>query len=150
MRLCASRTIAAHRDPSELFRSLAAHLHAVVHFVFLRVFLYDEERRLMRLHVSEAPGQPPEPLSEFPPEGTAVGWVYEKQEPLVIADVDEGTRFPRLPGRQHSSTEENNHSFRWRHQPYTQISHRMLQSRAPRAALNCFQDSFLERQFLEQ
>ena len=50
-----SRTIAAHRDPSELFRSLAADLHAVVHFVFLRVFLYDDERRLMRLHVSEAP-----------------------------------------------------------------------------------------------
>jgi formate hydrogenlyase transcriptional activator len=93
-----SRTIAAHRDPSELFRSLAADLHAVVHFVFLRVFLYDEKRRLMRLHVSEAPGQPAEPLSEFAPEGTAVGWVYENQEPLVIPDVDEGTRFPRLHG----------------------------------------------------
>jgi formate hydrogenlyase transcriptional activator len=93
-----SRTIAAHRDPNELFRSLAADLHAVVHFVFLRVFLYDEERRLMRLHVSEAPGQPAEPFSEFPPEGTAVGWVYEKQEPLVIPDVDEETRFPRLHG----------------------------------------------------
>jgi transcriptional regulator with GAF, ATPase, and Fis domain len=93
-----SRTIAAHRDASELFRSLAADLHAVVHFVFLRVFLYDEERRLMRLHVSEAPGQPVEPFSEFAPEGTAVGWVYEHQEPLVILDVDEETRFPRLHG----------------------------------------------------
>ncbi len=52
----------------------------------------------MRLHVSEAPGQPPEPFSEFPPQGTAVGWVYERQEPLVIPDVDKETRFPRLHG----------------------------------------------------
>jgi formate hydrogenlyase transcriptional activator len=52
----------------------------------------------MRLHVSEAPGQPTEPFSEFPPEGTAVGWVYERQEPLVIPDVDKEKRFPRLHG----------------------------------------------------
>ncbi|MGC2474280.1 MAG: sigma 54-interacting transcriptional regulator [Candidatus Sulfotelmatobacter sp.] len=62
------------------------------------MFLYDEQHHLMRLHVSEAPGQPPEPFSEFPPQGTAVGWVYERQEPLVIPDVDKETRFPRLHG----------------------------------------------------
>jgi formate hydrogenlyase transcriptional activator len=93
-----SRAIAAHRDVKELFRSLADELRPVVNFVFLRVFLYDTDRHLMRLHVSEAPGQPAEPFSEFPPEGTAVGWVYERQEPLVIQDVDKETRFPRLHG----------------------------------------------------
>ena len=93
-----SRAIAAHHDIKELFRSLADELRPVVNFVFLRVFLYDAARHLMRLHVSEAPGQPAEPFSEFPPEGTAVGWVYEKQEPLVIPDVDRETRFPRLHG----------------------------------------------------
>ena len=93
-----SRAIAAHHDIKELFRSLAGELRPVVNFVFLRVFLYDEARQLMRLHVSEAPGQPAEPFSEFPPEGTAVGWVYERQEPLVIPDVDQETRFPRLHG----------------------------------------------------
>ena len=93
-----SRAIAAHHDIKTLFRSLADELRPVVNFVFLRVFLYDETHQLMRLHVSEAPGQPPEPFSEFPPQGTAVGWVYERQEPLVIPDVDKETRFPRLHG----------------------------------------------------
>lgn len=93
-----SRAIAAHHDIKTLFRSLADELRPVVGFVFLRVFLYDKENHLMRLHVSEAPGQAPEPFSEFPPQGTAVGWVYERQEPLVIPDVDKETRFPRLHG----------------------------------------------------
>jgi len=93
-----SRAIAAHRDVKDLFRSLADELRPVVNFVFLRVFLYDKQHHLMRLHVSEAPGQPSEPFSEFPPEGTAVGWVYEMQEPLVIPDVDKEKRFPRLHG----------------------------------------------------
>ena len=93
-----SRAIAAHRDVKKLFRSLADELRPVVKFVFLRVFLYDENTRLMRLHVSEAPGQSTEPFSEFPPEGTAVGWVYERQQALVIQDVDQETRFPRLHG----------------------------------------------------
>jgi formate hydrogenlyase transcriptional activator len=100
-----SRAIAAHHDIKDLFRSLANELRPVVNFSFLRVFLYDKEHHLynkehhlMRLHVSEAPGQPAEPFSEFPPEGTAVGWVYERQEPLVIPDVDKETRFPRLHG----------------------------------------------------
>jgi formate hydrogenlyase transcriptional activator len=93
-----SRAIAAHHDVKKLFRSLADELRPVVNFVFLRVFLYDEQRHLMRLHVSEAPGQPAEPFSEFPPEGTAVGWVYDQQQPLVIPDLDKETRFPRLHG----------------------------------------------------
>jgi formate hydrogenlyase transcriptional activator len=93
-----SRAIAAHHDTKELFGSLADELRPVVNFVFLRVFLYDKEHHRMRLHVSRAPGQPPAPFSEFPPEGTAVGWVYERQEPLVIPDVDKETRFPRLHG----------------------------------------------------
>jgi hypothetical protein len=54
-----SRAIAAHHEVKTLFRSLADELRPVVNFVFLRVFLYDKERHLMRLHVSEAPGQPP-------------------------------------------------------------------------------------------
>lgn len=93
-----SRAIAAHHDIKNLFRSLADELRPVVTFVFLRVFLYDDQRHVTRLHVSEAPGQPAVPFSEFPPEGTAVGWVYEKQEQLVIPDVDRETRFPRLHG----------------------------------------------------
>jgi len=93
-----SRAIAAHREVKDLFRRLADELRPVVNFVFLRVFLYDKQQHLMRLHVSEAPGQPAEPFSEFPPEGTAVGWVYERQEPLVIPDVDKESRFPRLHG----------------------------------------------------
>ncbi len=93
-----SRAIAAHHDVKDLFRSLADELRPVVNFVFLRVFLYDEARHLMRLHVSEAPGRPAESLTEFPPEGTAVGWVFEKQESLAISDVQRENRFPKLPG----------------------------------------------------
>lgn len=93
-----SRAIAAHHDIKKLFRSLADELRPEVNFVFLRVFLYDEAHHVMRLHGSEAPGRPAAPFSEFPPEGTAIGWVYERQEPLVIPDVEKEARFPRLHG----------------------------------------------------
>jgi len=49
-----SRAIAAHRDVKNLFHSLADELRPVVKFVFLRVFLYDENTRLMRLHVKRS------------------------------------------------------------------------------------------------
>jgi formate hydrogenlyase transcriptional activator len=89
-----SRTIRAHRDINELFRSLADDLRPFIDFVFLRLFLYDTDHHLMRMRVGVSP-EPPR-ITEFPPEGTAVGWVFEKQEALIIPDMSKETRFPGI------------------------------------------------------
>jgi len=89
-----SRTIGAHRDVNELFRSLADDLRPFIDFAFLRLFLYDTDHHLMRLRVGVSP-EPPR-ITEFAPEGTAVGWVFEKQEALIIPDMSQETRFPNI------------------------------------------------------
>ena len=89
-----SRTIGAHRDINELFRNLADDLRPFIDFVFLRLFLYDTEHHLMRLRVGVS-SEPPR-ITEFAPEGTAVGWVFEKQEALIIPDMSKEARFPNI------------------------------------------------------
>jgi formate hydrogenlyase transcriptional activator len=89
-----SRTIAAHRDPQELFDILADELHPIVSFNLLRVFLYEESRHVLRAFVREpiALAVPP----EFPPDEYPAWWVYTHQEPLVLSAESIEARFPRM------------------------------------------------------
>jgi formate hydrogenlyase transcriptional activator len=89
-----SRTIAAHRDPQELFDILADELHPIVSFNLLRVFLYEESRHVLRAFVREplALAVPP----EFPPDEYPAWWVYQHQEPLILSAEMIETRFPRM------------------------------------------------------
>ena len=89
-----SRTIAAHRDPQELFNILADELHPIVDFNLLRVFLYEETRHVLRALVRE-------PLAlaapvEIPPDEYPAWWVYKHQEPLVLSAAIIAARFPRM------------------------------------------------------
>ena len=90
-----SEAIAQQRDLPALFHELATRLHAVIDFDFLSLVLHDPVKKVMRLHILETqiPGDKPTG-SETPIEENPSGWVWQTQQPLVIADVDKETRFP--------------------------------------------------------
>jgi formate hydrogenlyase transcriptional activator len=93
-----SQAILQHRDLNGLFRDLAVRLRAIVPFDFLNLVLYDAATNTMRLHILESTAEvePHVPEMEFPPEDSPSGWVYVHQEPLVIPDVNEETRWPKI------------------------------------------------------
>jgi len=90
-----SASIAAHHDLSALFPDLARPLHRVVDFDFLTLILYDEARKVMRLHTLESSlptrvtvGQ------ELPASETPAGLVVETQKPFISEDISQETRYP--------------------------------------------------------
>jgi formate hydrogenlyase transcriptional activator len=92
-----SRTIAAHRDSAELFRTIANDLREVVVFDFLSVVLYDENTQARSLRVIETPGRSAEtPPPDMPKEETIGWWVYQNQQQLAIPYLQQETRFPRF------------------------------------------------------
>ena len=92
-----SEAIASHRDLTELMHDLAPRLRGLVDFDCLALLLYNPERKTMRMHVLEA-GETKQlkPGIELPPEETPAGWVVETQQPLLVADVGQERRFPRV------------------------------------------------------
>jgi formate hydrogenlyase transcriptional activator len=90
-----SEAIAQQRDLRALFHDLAERLHSVIEFDFLTLVLHDPARNVMRLHVLETriPGEKAAG-SESPVEGNPSGWVWQTQQPFVVSDTDEETRFP--------------------------------------------------------
>jgi formate hydrogenlyase transcriptional activator len=93
-----SQAILQHRDLAGLFRDLAGRLRAIIPFDFLNLVLYDAATNTMRLHILESTAdfEPHVPEMEFPPEDSPSGWVYVQQQPLVIADVNKETRWPKI------------------------------------------------------
>src|SRR4029077_5959829 len=90
-----SEAIAQQRDLPALFHDLAARLHSVVDFDFLTLILHDPARNVMRLHILETEHPTDAPIGkELPVEGHAAGWVGETQEPFVVSDTHEETRYP--------------------------------------------------------
>jgi formate hydrogenlyase transcriptional activator len=92
-----AEAIAQHRDLGELFHELAARLHGVVEFDYLNLTLHDAVRNVMRLHILETE-QPStiRPGAEFPMGETPSGWVWETQQPFILDDTEEETRYPEL------------------------------------------------------
>lgn len=90
-----SEAIAQERDLPALFHDLAARLHSVIEFDFLTLVLHDPLRNVMRLHVLET-RIPGEKLvgTETSVEGHPSGWVWQTQQPFVVSDIEEETRFP--------------------------------------------------------
>src|SRR6202163_2961095 len=89
-----AEAIAQHRDLRELFHELAARLHRVVEFDYLSLILHDAVRNVMRLHILEAE-EPRKirPGAEFAVGETPSGLVWETQQPFVLSDTEEETRF---------------------------------------------------------
>jgi formate hydrogenlyase transcriptional activator len=93
-----TKSIASHRDLSELFHDLAKRLRNVVHFDYLSVRLHDPERNVMRIHILEksAPG---ELVPELPVGESLAGSVWQTQQAVLIDDIDHEVRFPRTMQR---------------------------------------------------
>jgi formate hydrogenlyase transcriptional activator len=91
-----SESIALNRDLPGLFKDLGERLHRVVHFDYLNLVLHVPERNTMRLRVVTA-GEPVEQsFLETPVDETPSGQVWLTQEPLVIHDLDQYTRYPKI------------------------------------------------------
>ena len=93
-----SESIAACRDLRELFHDLAKSLHRVVRFGQMRLILYDPEQHAMRAHILEAPNQSCDVLGchELPVEESPGGWAWQTQQPLVVSNIENETRFPAV------------------------------------------------------
>ncbi len=94
-----SEAIALHRDLTALFRDLVERLPRVVSFEALWLVLHDADRNRMRLHVLVGTAREAAEQSAWPLERTmeespsAVAW--STQEPLVVSNVEEDTRYQK-------------------------------------------------------
>jgi formate hydrogenlyase transcriptional activator len=95
-----SEAIAQQRDLPALFHDLAGRLHSVIEFDFLTLILHDSTRNVMRLHILETKVPTDKPTgTETPVEGHPSGWVWQSQEPFIVSDTEEETRYPDYMSR---------------------------------------------------
>jgi formate hydrogenlyase transcriptional activator len=98
--LAVAEAIVSHRDLPALFHDLAGRLHQVVRFDYLAMLLHDAASDTMRLHVLEASEPAPTPSVEaLAVDEDPAGRVLQTQQPLIIANVAEETRWPRFVER---------------------------------------------------
>src|SRR3989454_686884 len=97
-----SEVIAQQRDLPALFHDLAARLHSVIDFDFLTLVLHDPVKNVMRLHILETriPTAKPKPSEvEHSMESHPSGWVWQTQQPYLVADTEKETRYAEFMQR---------------------------------------------------
>src|SRR5881409_714995 len=92
--LAVAGSITSYRDPDELFRRLARQLQRVVRFDRLGLVLLQPERGVTSARVLETTGTGFTTLPEHPVAGNHSGWVIETQQPLIVPDTADETRWP--------------------------------------------------------
>src|SRR5438874_13725683 len=92
-----AEAITSHRDLQGLFHDLAGRLHRVVRFDYLILVLHEAATDTMRIHVLET-SEPtsPRPGLVLPVREAPAGLVWQTQQPLLIPNVAEESRWPRL------------------------------------------------------
>jgi formate hydrogenlyase transcriptional activator len=95
-----AEAISAHRDLHELFRDLAQRLPRVVHVNFVALSLHDPVRNTMRLHTIQA-NVPADLIGghEEPVDETPAGLAWETQQPILVPDLAEEHRWPKVTAR---------------------------------------------------
>jgi formate hydrogenlyase transcriptional activator len=95
-----AQAISAHRDIHELFQDLAQRLPRVVHVNFVTLSVHDPVRHTMRLQTIQA-NVPADLVGghEEPVEETPAGLVWQTQEPLLVPDLAEEHRWPKVTQR---------------------------------------------------
>ncbi|HEV8621032.1 MAG TPA: sigma 54-interacting transcriptional regulator, partial [Nitrospiraceae bacterium] len=92
-----SESIASHRDLDELFHDLAQRLPRIVPFDYINLVLHDPTRDVMRLHILAVPlPSTIRPGLELPVDESPGGVVWKTQLPLMVEDVAQESRFPKL------------------------------------------------------
>jgi len=96
--LAVAQAISAHRDLPALFHDLAGRLQHVVRFDYLILVLHDPANNTMRRHILET--SEPSPIqgapTALPVEDGPAGWVWQTQQPMIVSNVAEETRWPRF------------------------------------------------------
>ncbi|MDP1768251.1 MAG: sigma 54-interacting transcriptional regulator [Nitrospirota bacterium] len=97
MLLGVAESISAHQDLRDLCRDLAQRLPRVVHVNFVGLSLHDPERNVMQLHTVQA-NVPADLLGghEEPVEETPAGMVWHTQQPIIVPDLAEEPRWPKV------------------------------------------------------
>ena len=95
-----AEAISAHRDLHVLFRDLAQRLPRVVHVNFVALSLHDPVRNTMRLHAIQA-NVPADLVGghEGPVEESPAGSVWQTQEPVIVPNLAEERRWPKVTER---------------------------------------------------
>ena len=90
-----AEVIVSHRDLPSLFQDLAGRLRQVVRFDSLALVLHDPATNTMHPHILGT--REPAPANPLPPyavgEGPS-GWVWQTQQPLIVSNLEEDTRWP--------------------------------------------------------
>ena len=89
-----SRSIAGRTDLRSLLSGVGESLRRIVRFNHIGMSLHDPSGNVMRKHILEAPGNPVITSPELPIDQDPAGWVWLKQQPLVISPVQSETRWP--------------------------------------------------------
>ncbi len=99
--LAVSEAIVSHRDVVTLFHDLAGRLHQVVRFDYLACVLHDATSNTLRPHVLETtePLSAPPARPPFSVEDDPAGSVLQTQQPLIVSNVDEESRWPQFRER---------------------------------------------------
>lgn len=94
-----SEAIATHTELSGLVQELALRLPRVIPVNFIGLSLHDPERGVMRLHTLQA-NVPADIIGghEESVANTPAGFVWETQHPLLIRNLAEESRWPRVVG----------------------------------------------------
>ena len=88
-----TESIATHRDLPALFHDLKGRLPRLVDFDSLWLVLHDADRNVMRVNILETPSRAYLDFVERNVEDAPAGWVWQRQEPLVVPDIDQESRF---------------------------------------------------------
>src|SRR6059036_3864176 len=92
--LAVAESITSCRDSEELFCGLARHLQRVVRFDRVGLVLLQPERGGTSARVLETTGMGFTTLPGYPVDGDHSGWVIETQQPLIVPDTADETRWP--------------------------------------------------------
>ena len=92
-----AQAISAHRDLDELFREIAQRLPRVVRVNFVGLSLHDPVKQMMRLHTVQA-NVPADLIGghEESIDDTPAGLVWQTQQPVVVPNVADETRWPQV------------------------------------------------------
>ena len=95
-----SESIASYRDLGELFQVLSQRLPQLVPFDFINLVLHDPAKDVMRLQIltTDVPSTIL-PGLETPVDDSPGGWAWKTQQPLMIPNLENETRFPTLTPR---------------------------------------------------
>jgi formate hydrogenlyase transcriptional activator len=91
-----AESISRNRDLPALFEDLAQRLRGVAAFEYLNLVLHVPERNTMRLRVLTSMRPSDSSFWETPVDETPSGLVWQTQRPLVIPDIDQETRYPKI------------------------------------------------------